>query len=362
MDELEVRLAGAAYHIWLGESLLWQAGELLRDLGLGRTLAIVTNPTVGGLYGAALETSLRDANYSVHTITIPDGEQYKTLDTLRDIYRQLLAAGLERGSAIVALGGGVVGDTAGFAAATYMRGIPLVQVPTTLLAQVDSSVGGKVAVDFGTAKNLVGAFHQPQAVVIDTGVLRTLPSAHRRCGMAEIIKHGVLGSPALFEHLEQHGAEPMDWVVREALLVKIRVVQEDPEERGVRAILNLGHTTGHAIEAVTEYWVPHGDGVAIGMVAATHMALELGICQADVLPRLLALLDRFGLPASVDADLEAVYRAMFADKKKREGRLRFILPEAIGRVIISDSVPEEIVRRALAQVTGRPLPQAAPET
>ncbi|MCL4534008.1 MAG: 3-dehydroquinate synthase [Bacteroidetes bacterium] len=348
------------YNIWLGEGILSLAGDLLLKAGLGRTLALVTNPAVAALYAAPLEASLQAAGFAVRRVTIADGEQYKTLATVDDLYSRFLAAGLERGSAVVALGGGVVGDTAGFAAATYMRGIPFVQVPTTLLAQVDSSVGGKVAVDHARAKNLVGAFHQPRAVIIDTAVLRTLLPQHLRCGLAEIVKHGVLGSPALFEHLERHGAEPMDRVVREALAVKIRVVQQDPEERGVRAILNLGHTTGHAVEAVTSYRVPHGDGVAIGMVAATHMALALGLCAPDVLPRLLALLGRFGLPTSVEADPNAIYEAMFADKKKKEGRLRFILPQAIGSVIISDQVPEEVVRLALARITTQDISKEVP--
>ena len=356
METLEVRLPDCAYPIWLGEGLLSRAGDLLRGLGLSRTLAVVTNPTVGRLYAAPLEASLRAAGFAVHIIEIPDGEQYKTLATVGSLYERFLAAGLERGSAVVTLGGGVVGDTAGFAAATYMRGVPFVQVPTTLLAQVDSSVGGKVAVDYGRAKNLVGAFHQPHAVLIDTATLRTLPPEHLRCGLAEIVKHGVLGSPDLFAHLEQHGAEPIDRVVRDALMVKIRVVQEDPEERGIRAILNLGHTTGHALEAVTDYRLPHGDAVAVGMVAATHMALALGDCAPEVLPRLVALLRRFGLPTAVAADPSAVYQAMFADKKKKDGRLRFILPQAIGRVIISDRVPEAVVRQALTEVTAKEVP------
>jgi len=284
-------------------------------------------------------------------VTMPDGEQYKTLDTLASLYGQLLAAGLDRTSAIVALGGGVTGDVAGFAAATFMRGIPFIQVPTTLLAQVDSSVGGKVAVDFGAAKNLVGAFYQPAAVIIDTGALRTLPAAHLRSGLAEIVKHGVLGSPALFEHIEKNGAEPIEWIVKEAVQVKINVVQQDPEERGIRAILNLGHTTGHAVEAVTNYEISHGDGVAIGLIAATHIALNMGVCAADVLPRLLAIYQHLGLSSSVSAQPSAIYRAMFADKKKRDGRLRFVLPKAIGEVTIAEDVPERVVVDALAKVT-----------
>ncbi len=351
MQRLEVVLPGCQYNIWLGEGILGRAGDLLRQAGLGRTLAIVTNPTVGRLYAAPLEQGLREAGFTTHTIEIPDGEQYKNLATLDRLYGQLMQAGLDRGSAIVTLGGGVVGDTAGFAAATYMRGIPFVQVPTTLLAQVDSSVGGKVAVDHASAKNLVGAFYQPRMVIIDTATLRSLPSEHLRGGLAETVKHGLLGSPALFAHLEQYGAEPLPEVVRRSVQVKIDVVQQDPEERGLRAILNLGHTTGHAIEAVTGFRVPHGYGVAIGMLAATHMAMAIGICQPDVLPRLTALLRRFDLPLAVRAVPEEIYQAMFSDKKKRNGRLRFILPQAVGKVIISDDVPEEVIRHALRQVT-----------
>jgi 3-dehydroquinate synthase len=287
---------------------------------------------------------------------MPDGEAYKNLATLGQLYEQLLAAGLDRGSSVIALGGGVIGDTAGFAAATYMRGVALVHIPTTLLAQIDSSIGGKVAVDHAGAKNLAGAFYQPKAVIIDPDLLSTLPPTEFRVGMAEVIKHGIIWSPSLFEYLERHGAEPLADVVRQALQVKVEVVLQDPEERGLRAILNFGHTLGHGIEAATDYQVKHGDAVSVGMVAATRMAIAMGLCPPKVESRLVALLRRFGLPIAIDVDPLAVLRATASDKKKREGRLHFVLPKAIGQVIVIDQVPESIVRRALSQATGREVP------
>jgi 3-dehydroquinate synthase len=350
MEQLRVELPSHSYPIWFGQNLFEQSGELLSPICRSKKIALVTNPTVWELFGPRVMAALRSAGFDVVLVLMPDGEQYKTLDTLANLYEQLLAGGLDRHSTIIALGGGVVGDTAGFAAATYMRGISFIQAPTTLLAQVDSSVGGKVAVDAGQAKNLVGAFYQPKAVIIDTDTLSMLPYHHLRSGLAEVVKHGVLGSPHLFEHIEQSGAEPIEWIVREAIQVKIDIVQQDPEERGIRAILNLGHTTGHAIEAVTGFQVSHGDGVAIGILAATYIAMDMGICAGDVLPRLLAVYKRLGLPSTVQADPAIIYQAMFSDKKKSDGHLRFILPKAIGQVVTRDDVPETTIMDALGSI------------
>jgi len=251
----------------------------------------------------------------------------------------------------VALGGGVVGDVAGFAAATYMRGLPLVQVPTTLLSMIDSSVGGKTGVDLPHGKNLVGAFHHPLLVVIDPLALATLPARQVSCGLAEMLKHGVIADAGLFAHLQ--AGPPWDWVelVERAVAVKIEVVEEDPAEQGWRAVLNLGHTAGHALERLSAYRLPHGEAVAIGLRVAAGVAAEMGLCDAGLPAEIDAALVALGLPLEwvgphTPADVLA---AMGADKKRRHGRLRWVLPRCIGAVEIVDDVPADVVLRVLAR-------------
>jgi shikimate kinase/3-dehydroquinate synthase len=278
---------------------------------------------------------------------MPAGEAHKTLDTVSDLYAQFLAAGLDRSGLVVALGGGVVGDVVGFAAATYMRGLPVVQIPTTLLAMVDSSVGGKTGVDLPAGKNLVGAFKQPKLVAIDPKVLATLLPADFRAGLAEVAKAGVIGSPALFSRLED-GRTDLSWIIREAVAVKIDVVEADPYEGGRRAVLNLGHTFAHAFERLSDYRLRHGEAVAMGVAAAARLAVDLGHCQPGVSQRIIALLDHLGLPtAPPDYDPEAVWAAMTADKKKQGARLRFVLPLDIGQVDVFNDVPRQAVLAVL---------------
>ena len=264
---------GGGYPIMVGGGLL-EAGsaEQCESLGLARHVVVITNETVAPLYGERLVRSLPRANL----VVVRDGEEHKNLDTVRGIYDEMLALGADRSTAIVALGGGVIGDMAGYVAATYMRGVDLVQIPTTLLSMVDSSVGGKVGVDLPQGKNLIGAFKQPRSVIIDTDVLRSLPPLQWRCGMAEVIKHGLIARPALLnpDLWDIEGAEDL---VRQAVQVKIDVVEVDPYERGIRAHLNLGHTFGHAIEKVTEYAIPHGEAVAIGIVKAATPVAQSGL-------------------------------------------------------------------------------------
>ena len=320
---------------------------------LSQRCAVVTNSTVGPLYAARVAESLRAERYEPRVIEIPDGERWKTLDTASAVYDQLIDARLDRGSAILALGGGVVGDLAGFVAATYLRGVPFVQLPTTLLAMVDASVGGKVAVDHPRGKNLIGAFKQPLAVLADTGTLATLPDAEWRAGLAEVIKHGVLKGAELFETLEAGcwtpgGREVGRWLAR-AIQVKVDVVQRDPLRLGERAKLNLGHTFGHALEKLLNYQMRHGDAVAIGMVCAAHLAARLGLCQETLVLRIENLLSAVGLPIHVSAALatEAIVEAMMTDKKRANGRLRFILPRALGDVVSVDDVEHEQVVAAI---------------
>ena len=341
----------SSYQIHLGEGLLARVGELAWEQGLRGRVALVTNPTVGDLYASTVVKSLRKAGFEPVICQAPDGEAYKTLDTVRSLYDQFIAGGLDRYGAVLALGGGVIGDMAGFAAATYMRGVPLVQLPTTLLAMVDASVGGKVAVDHPRGKNLIGAFKQPELVVIDPLALATLDEAEMRSGWAEVIKAGVIGSPSLFEQLEERGDTPSLPTIAEAIRVKVAIVEEDPYERGRRAVLNLGHTFGHALELLSGFTLRHGEAVSIGMAAATRTAVALGLCDEMVEERLATLLRRFGLPTRYEGyGPKEVWKAMATDKKRRGKKLRFVLPRAIGQVVVTDEAPKAVVIEVLEKL------------
>ncbi len=353
-QEIPVRTPPRGYQVHIGRGLLTCVGELARQRGLRGKAALVTNPTVGRLYGPAVIESLRKADFDPLVIQLPDGEAFKTLDSIRLLYDQFADGAMDRTSPVFALGGGVVGDTAGFAAATYMRGVPLAQLPTTLLAMVDASVGGKVAVDHPRGKNLVGAFHQPELVLIDPDVLATLPKEEFKAGLAEVIKAGVIGSPSLFDHLEQKGSEPLGWVIGQAIRVKAAVVEEDPFETGRRAVLNLGHTFGHALEVLSGFSLRHGEAVAIGMTLAVELAMQLSLCDKAVKERLLAILQRFGLPTSYQGyEPGEILAAMAMDKKRRGAKLRFVLPKAIGQVTIIDDVPTQLVLEVLERMKER---------
>jgi len=350
-----------AYPVFVGSGLLSQIGAILSslistgDVTLSSRCAIITNPRVGALYAQHVAVALAECGFKPAQIEIADGEQYKTLDTVRTLYDQLIAAGLERRSAIFALGGGVVGDVAGFVAATFLRGVPLVYLPTTLLAMVDASIGGKVGVDHPRGKNLIGAFKQPLAVIADTATLTTLPDEEWRAGMAEVVKHGVIGDAELFERVEsgEWGAQSGGGLER-AMRVKVEIVMRDPYERGERAKLNLGHTFAHALERVSGYHMRHGDAVAIGLVCATRLAVNRQICEAHLIPRLEHTLRRIGLPTRIPDEWPpaAILEAMIMDKKRLEGRLRFVLPRGLGDVVIVDDVtPEDVV--AVLEATRR---------
>ena len=345
---LQVRTPTGAYAIHLGRGLLEQAGVLLREANLSGNIGLVSNDVVGPLYAPRLEASLREAGFDLATILLPDGEVNKNLDTARTLYDHFIASGMARDSAVLALGGGVVGDMAGLAAATYMRGIALVQAPTSLLSMVDSSVGGKVAVDHPAGKNLIGAFKQPTTVIADPAVLATLPVEEYRSGLAEMIKHGVIDSPSLFDYFERGGRGDTAWALAEAIRVKIEVVEEDPYEQGRRAVLNLGHTFAHAIELLSDFGMRHGEAVSIGMVAATRTSVALGLAGEGLADRLERCLERHEMPSAIPGYApEDIWAAMASDKKRRGGKLRFVLPRAIGDVIVTDQVPRETVLEVL---------------
>ncbi len=367
---LSVRHPGGEYPIHIGDGLLMYLGGALRAVGapVGGRVAIVANPAVASLYAARIEDALAGAGFQPFLCLMEDGEEHKTLATVAGLYDQFLAGGLDRSDTVLALGGGVTGDVAGFAAASFMRGIRFAQVPTTLLAMVDASVGGKTGVDLPQGKNLVGAFKQPALVVIDPSVLATLPAGEVRSGVAEMIKHGIIGAPNLLTELEMRVRGPelssaeqngpkfgiRSSQLARALQVKIDVVEQDPFEGGRRAVLNLGHTVGHALEKLSGFSLRHGEAVAIGMVAAAQIAVELGLAEASLRNRIETVLSAWDLPTRCPPfSAEAIWDAMAHDKKRQSGQLRWILPEAIGEVHIVPEVPRHIVRSVLLGLGAR---------
>jgi 3-dehydroquinate synthase len=356
MERLTVDMGERSYQILIGFADLDQLGANLRALNLAARLCLITNNTVGRLYGGRVKSVLADYGYAVGYYEVPDGEEYKTLQSAAAIYDHMVITGMERGSAVVALGGGVTGDLAGFVAATYMRGVPLIQVPTTLLAQVDSSVGGKVAVNHPRGKNLIGCFYQPRLVFADLQTLRTLPEREIRAGMAEVIKYGVIWDSTFFTFLEQHldrilSLEPdaLMEAVRRSCAIKAEIVSRDEREQGLRAILNFGHTIGHALESLTDYRVyRHGEAIAAGMAAAASLAAGRGMLEAADRERLVALLRRTGLPVSFPYPARDLLELLSHDKKVFEGRPRFVLPLKIGRVEICSGLGDEEIMAALS--------------
>ncbi len=360
MPTVNVPLGKRSYDIEIGTSLDL-AGERLKDLGLGRKMALVTNPTVKKLHGQRLIDSLKAAGFLVMSIEIPDGEQFKNLDWANAIYTALLTNSFDRKSALVALGGGVIGDLTGFAAATFMRGVPFIQVPTTLLAMVDSSVGGKTGVNHAMGKNMIGAFYQPRKVLMDLSVLKTLPKEELLAGMAEVIKYGVIRDQAFFEYLETHreavlglDAGALAGIIARSCEIKADVVSKDEREAGLRAILNFGHTVGHAIETAENYTMRHGEAVAIGMVYAARLARDSGLCSPSVPDRIEKLIRAYGLPADLSAlkrkpSVTGLMDTMQVDKKAEAGKVRFILPKAIGEVVISTDWSENRLRELLSK-------------
>ena len=347
MNILPVKTPSNQYDIFIGADALSQIGPNLQKLGFQGRCALVSNATVSPHYAETVLTSLSQAGFAPVLCEIPDGEQHKHLGTVASLYEQFLVAGLDRTCPVLALGGGVLGDTVGFAAASFMRGLPFVQIPTTVLSMVDASVGGKTGVDLPQGKNLVGAFKQPEMVVVDPNVLQTLPPEEYRAGLAEVIKHGIISAPHLFSALEK-GDYDITWMLTEAIKVKIEVVEEDPFEQGRRAVLNLGHTFAHAFEKIANFDMRHGDAVAMGMVCATKLAVNLGHCAGSTAEEIVALIEQVGLPIQHPGyPPDDVWQAMGADKKKVAGQLRFILPRAIGDVDIFADVPEAAVKEIL---------------
>ena len=354
MSRLTVELGARSYPIYIGEANLSDA-KLFTDNIQHKNVMVLTNETIAPLYLDKIKSSLSD--FSLKTIIIPDGEQYKTLLQLESVIGQMLEQGCARDTTLIALGGGVIGDLCGFVAATFQRGIPFIQIPTTLLSQVDSSVGGKTAVNHALGKNMIGAFYQPKAVIIDSKSLETLPAREFAAGMAEVIKYGIIYDAEFFTWLENNAealksldSKALDYAIRRCCEIKAEIVAQDEKEHGLRALLNLGHTFGHAIEAEMGYgkWL-HGEAVAAGMVIASQVAKEQSWMTASELRRITELVETFDLPIAGPNNMtcETYMRHMQHDKKVQAGSIRFIMPRGIGEAFVTSDIPLTLLQDVL---------------
>ncbi len=345
------------YDIHVGQDVLTSFAQHLAELLPGRKAFLVSQPDLLRLHGHAVTAALQQAGFTTQTYVIPDGETSKTLETAAALYTHLAESGADRRSVLCAFGGGVVGDLSGFAAATYMRGIPFVQIPTTLLAMVDSSVGGKTGVNHELGKNLIGSFYPPRAVCTDIQLLKSLPEREYLCGLSEIVKAGAIEDTALFalieaevEAIRQRDEHVLTEMIERAIAVKVRVVQEDPKEQGVRAILNFGHTIGHALETVTDYErYSHGEAVAIGMALVATLSETLGYCSPHARNRLYSTLEGLGLPVTyANIDAQSLIDVMAHDKKAIDGVVQFVLLKDIGHVVHGQRVLMEALQSLLS--------------
>ena len=358
MKKIDVRLGQNSYTVLIGSGILSQTGQRLKEVGYSDKAVIITNPVVKKLYSTIVRQSLVHAGYKTTVLEVPDGEAYKSLESAGKLYQHLAEFGAERSTPILALGGGVIGDLAGFVTATYMRGVPLVQLPTTLLAQCDSSIGGKTAVNHGQLKNEIGAFYQPKITIADIITLKTLPQEELTSGLCEVIKHAVIKDERFFIYLEKHldlikalDDNVLEAIVAKSAQIKAEVVEIDEKDIGLRNILNFGHTVGHAVESVTNFRVTHGQAVAIGMVAAAKIAVELAILDSGNVTRLKNLLEKAGLMTKLPlTEVKMVIQAIRYDKKVQSGKIRFILPQTIGQVFITDDVSSALVEKVLGEM------------
>ena len=358
---IPVQLSQQAYTIVVERGALHRVAEYLRELRVGRRAALVTSPEIGRHYGKPVVDRLREAGFAVTVVEIPDGEAAKQLPVAERCWSALLEAGLDRGSTVLALGGGAVGDLAGFVAATFMRGVNFVQLPTTVLAQVDASIGGKTAIDHPKAKNLIGAFYQPRMVVADTLTIGTLSDREFRSGLAEVVKHGIVLDGNYFALVEREAGrilardpEILEQVIGGSCRLKAGVVERDEREADLRAVLNYGHTIGHAMEAATQYgrWA-HGEAVALGMVGEARLARRLGLASEQTVARQIAILDVLGLPIRASGiDVEAVLAAMTRDKKSKDGQVPFVLAPEVGSFKVTYGIARDDVRAVLEGLGG----------
>ncbi len=356
MKQLRIDLGERSYDILIGPGLLDQTGEEAGKRIPGRRAVVVTHPRIRQLYGTQVMYSLEQSGFETFCIEIPEGETSKTIKEAERVFDFLIDSQCNRRSILVALGGGVIGDLTGFVASTFMRGIPFIQIPTTLLSQVDSSVGGKTAVNHPKGKNLIGAFYQPRLVLIDTNSLTTLPEDEYRAGLAEVIKYGIIADPALFDFLIQNSEKILnrdetclEHLIETSCSIKAQVVERDETESEYRMILNFGHTLGHAVEALTDYSkYKHGEAVAIGMVFAAKLSRESGLCSDKVVTQIKNLVAKMKLPADLPKlETRDLIEAMYLDKKAIEKKIKFVLVRGIGEIEFVDTISESLLQKVL---------------
>lgn len=357
MERLCVPLGERSYGIHIGCGALEQLPALLEEIARGGMAVLVTDSRVNPIYGEVVARALRDWGRDVHVVEVPEGERSKTLKSAEAIYDRLISLRADRTTVMLALGGGMVGDLTGFVAATYMRGVPYVQIPTTLLAQVDSSVGGKTGVNHPLGKNLIGAFYQPRGVLIDPFVLKSLARREFASGLAEVVKYGVICDRSFFYYIRDNldgidGLEEgaLTYIIKRSCAIKAEVVAQDEKEAGLRAILNFGHSLGHAVESLSGYeGLKHGECVSIGMAFAAKVSVELGLCPEREAGELVSLLDSMGLPTKPPELSPAdVMRALQLDKKVIQGKVRLVLMEGLGKVVVKEGVEEGLLLRCLS--------------
>lgn len=365
MKEIMVKLSeGRSYNVVVGACILSELPTYIASLSLGAKVALVTHPDLYQWYGHSLEVALKRAGFGVTVVKVPSGEGSKAFNCVQSVLDQLLEAKFERQDTVLALGGGVVGDLSGFVAAIYLRGIHFIQVPTTLLAQVDAAIGGKTGINHAKGKNLIGAFYQPKVTYCDVDVLKTLPKRELISGMAEVVKYGVIGNSTLFRYIEMHletisrydvEADLDVWLhlIEESVAEKAAVVSKDEKESGLRATLNFGHTIAHGIEAYFEYGTYlHGEAVGFGMMAAGYISLKMGMWSETNQDRLVMVLKGLGFDKKVRSiSVDKILNIMSLDKKVKEGKLRFVLPTKMGEVVINDAVPEALIIEALMTIS-----------
>jgi 3-dehydroquinate synthase len=355
MQEIRVELGERSYNIMIGNGILKDIGGIIEKFEFSNKLALISNPTVYDLYGKKISESLKASGHDLIEVLLPDGEEYKSLASTEKIYESLLKAKLDRKSALIALGGGVIGDITGFAASTYMRGIDFIQIPTTLLAQVDSSVGGKTGVNHPLGKNMIGAFWQPRLVWVDIATLETLPRREFLSGLGEVIKYGVIWDEDFFAYLESNrdkilrlDKEALTHIIRRSCEIKSEVVSKDERESSLRAILNYGHTIGHAIETITGYKkYLHGEAVAIGMYMEVRLSHQFGLIDKKTVARIKALIDSYELPSEMPDEIQIndLVEKMQIDKKTVGGKMHFVLPEKVGAVRIHSGLTSDDIKR-----------------
>ncbi len=355
MKRVSLNLGENSYSVLIGTGLVDGTGKHLKELGFSGKAVVITNPVVRKLYAERLTASLKASGFTPAVLEIPDGEEYKSMDSAIKLFLGLAEARADRRTPILALGGGVIGDLAGFVAATYLRGVPFIQIPTTLLSQVDSSTGGKVAVDLESLKNRIGAFYQPKLALSDVGTLKTLSERAFVSGLAEVIKHGLIRDRVFFDFLDENikrikalDEDVLTEMVFRSIQIKAEYVEKDERDTGIRNVLNTGHTIGHAVESASDFALSHGEAVAIGLVAEGRIAVKMGLLKSTELYRLRELFIRAGLPVEIPPlDRNRITQAMAQDKKVISGKMRFILPKTIGDVVITDEVDPKLVDEVL---------------